>query len=47
MTLVWTSATMQRSEGYLVTVYPDHYVLTACDFMRNEMLAYATYIVTK
>ena len=47
MTLLWTSAAMQRSEGYLVTVYPDHYVLTACDFLQGEMLAYATYIVTK
>ena len=46
-TLLWSSAAMQRSEGYLVTVYPDHYVLTACDFLQNEMLAYATYTVTK
>lgn len=46
-TLLWKSASMQRSEGYLVTVYPDHYVLTACDFLQGEMLAYATYIVTK
>ena len=46
-TLLWTSAAMERSEGYLVTVYPDHYVLTACDFLQNEMLAYATYIVAK
>ena len=46
-TLLWTSDTMKRSEGYLVTVYPDHYVLTACDFLQEQMLAYATYIVTK
>ena len=46
-TLLWTSDTMQRSEGYLVTVYPDHYVLTACDFLQNQMLAYATYTVGK
>ncbi|MBQ7540747.1 MAG: metallophosphoesterase [Clostridia bacterium] len=46
-TLVWTSDTMKRSEGYLVTVYPDHYVLTACDFLQNQMLAYATYVVQK
>ncbi len=46
-TLLWKSAAMDRSEGYLVTVYPDHYVLTACDFLRGEMLAYATYIITK
>ena len=46
-TLLWKSASMQRSEGYLVTVYPDHYVLTACDFLQNQMLAYATYTVSK
>lgn len=46
-TLLWTSDTMKRSEGYLVTVYPDHYVLTACDFLQNQMLAYATYVVRK
>ncbi len=46
-TLLWTSDTMKRSEGYLVTVYADHYVLTACDFLQNQMLAYATYIVEK
>lgn len=46
-TLLWKSAAMERSEGYLVTVYPDHYVVTACDFLQNQMLAYATYIVMK
>ncbi len=46
-TLLWKSAAMERSEGYLVTVYPDHYVLTACDFLQNQMLAYATYVVMK
>ena len=46
-TLLWTSAAMERSEGYLVTVYPDHYVLTACDFLQDQMLAYATYTVNK
>lgn len=46
-TLLWTSDTMERSEGYLVTVYPDHYVLTACDFLQGQMLAYATYTVQK
>lgn len=46
-TLLWTSDTMKRSEGYLVTVYDDHMVVTACDFLQNEMLAYATYLVQK
>ena len=46
-TLLWTSDTMQRSEGYLVYVYDDHLVVTACDFLQNQMLAYATYIVRK
>ena len=46
-TLLWTSDTMQRSEGYLVRVYDDYLVVTACDFLQNQMLAYATYIVRK
>ena len=46
-TLLWTSDTMQRSEGYLVTVYPDRFVLTACDFLQNQMLSYATYTVMR
>ena len=46
-TILWTSDTMKRSEGYLVTVFDDHYVLTACDFLQKEMLAYSTYVVQK
>ena len=46
-TILWTSDTMKRSEGYLVRVYDDHFTLTACDFLQKKMLAYATYIVQK
>ena len=46
-TLLWSSDTMKRSEGYLVQVYDDHFTLTACDFLQEHLLAYATYIVQK
>ena len=46
-TLLWTSDTMKRSEGYLVRVYDDHFMLTAGDFLQEQALAYATYIVKK
>lgn len=38
---------MRSSEGMLVTVYEDSIVFTAIDFLRGEMLAYATYTVKK
>ena len=30
-----------------MTVYADHTIITACDFMNSEFLAYATYTVAK
>lgn len=38
---------MRSSEGMIVTVYEDCIVFTACDFLRGELLAYATYVVEK
>ncbi len=38
---------MRSSEGMLVTVYEDSIVFTAIDFLRGEMLSYATYTVEK
>lgn len=38
---------MRSSEGMIVTVYEDKIVLTACDFLRGELLAYATYVIEK
>ena len=38
---------MRKSEGMIVTVYEDCIVFTACDFLRGELLAYATYVVEK
>ena len=38
---------MRSSEGMIVTVYEDKIVLTAVDFMRGEMLSYATYVIEK
>lgn len=35
------------SEGLLMTVYPERTVITACDFVSGEFLAYATYTVAK
>lgn len=44
-TILWTSASMERSEGYLVSVYSDRFVVTAVDFLQKQALAYATYVV--
>ncbi len=38
---------MRSSEGMIITVYEDKIVLTACDFLRGEMLSYATYVIEK
>lgn len=38
---------MRSSEGMIVTVYEDKIVFTAVDFLRGEMLSYATYVVEK
>lgn len=38
---------MRKSEGMVITVYEDCIVLTACDFLRGELLAYATYVVER
>ncbi|MBQ2903363.1 MAG: metallophosphoesterase family protein [Clostridia bacterium] len=38
---------MRKSEGMIVTVYDDCIVFTACDFLRGQLLAYATYVVEK
>lgn len=38
---------MRSSEGMLVEVYEDEIVLTAIDFLKGEMLAYATYVIEK
>ena len=38
---------MRSSEGMIVTVYENRIVFTAVDFLRGEMLAYATYVVEK
>ncbi len=38
---------MRSSEGMIVTVYEDKIVLTAVDFLRGEMLSYATYVIEK
>lgn len=38
---------MRSSEGMVVTVYEDKIVLTACDFLKGELLAYANYVVEK
>lgn len=38
---------MISSEGMIVTVYENSIVFTACDFLRGEFLAYATYVVNK
>ena len=42
-----TSNPGKMSEGLLMTVYADHTVITACDFMNGEFLAYAMYTVAK
>ena len=38
---------MRKSEGMIVTVYDDCIVFTACDFLKGQLLAYATYVVEK
>ena len=38
---------MRSSEGMIVSVYEDRIVFTAVDFLRAEMLSYATYVITK
>ena len=38
---------MRSSEGMLVEVYEDEIVFTAIDFLKGEMLAYATYTAEK
>lgn len=38
---------MLSSEGYLATVYEEKIVLTGIDFLRGELLAYATYVIEK
>lgn len=38
---------MRSSEGMLVEVYENEIVLTAIDFLKGEMLAYATYVIEK
>jgi len=35
------------SEGLYMTVYPDYVIVTACDFINGQFLAYATYRVDK
>lgn len=38
---------MRSSEGMIVTVYRDKIVFNAVDFLKGEMLAYATYVIEK
>ena len=38
---------MRSSEGMIATVYEDKIVFNAVDFLRGEMLAYATYVIEK
>ena len=38
---------MRSSEGMIVTVYEDKIVFNAVDFLRGEMLSYATYVIEK
>ncbi len=38
---------MRSSEGMIVTAYEDKIVFNAVDFLRGEMLAYATYVIEK
>lgn len=42
-----TEWNMRSSEGYLVSVYDDYIVLTACDFLGGEMLAYACFVIER
>ena len=38
---------MRSSEGMIINVYEDKIVLTGVDFLRGEMLSYATYVIEK
>ena len=38
---------MRSSEGIIVSVYEDKIVFETCDFLRGEILAYATYVIEK
>lgn len=38
---------MRSSEGYLATVYDGKIVLTGVDFLKGELLSYATYVIEK
>lgn len=38
---------MRSSEGMVATVYEDCIVFTACEFLKGELLSYATYTVEK
>jgi len=36
-----------RSEGFLVHVYEDYIVFEGYDFVNNQTIAYATYIIQR
>ena len=38
---------MRSSEGMVAAVYEDCIVFTACEFLKGELLSYATYVVEK
>ena len=38
---------MRSSEGMVATVYEDCIVFTACEFLKGELLSYATYVVER
>ena len=42
-----TEWNMRSSEGYLAAVYDDYIVLTGCDFLAGEMLAYAAFVIER
>ncbi len=42
-----TENNMKNSEGYLVTVYENRVVLNAVDFLKGQMLSYATYNIDR
>ncbi len=44
---LWHSNSNEMSEGYLVTVYENKIVLNAIDFINGNVLAYATYTISK
>ncbi len=45
--LATTEWNMRSSEGYVAAVYDDYIVLTGCDFLGGELLAYATYVIER